>query len=183
MRRRSLHSLMIHPLSMPYFPSICPLSRPPISLTFFAPPDDVLRRPKHCHSQELDWSTLDELSDGMTDPSHLIDFADLGGALDLLDSVDKPHCPGDPEKRKKIIKFILHAILSYHIIPADLDTEKLGLNNTFPTHLKFPHIFDNQPLRLRVQKLIFPPITSVNLFSKILHANILATNGGLTFLY
>lgn len=175
MRKRSLHSLMILPPSRHPFLYICPLSWPPISLTFFAPPDDVLRR--HRHSQDLDWSTLDESSDDMTDPFHLMDIADLGQVLDLLDSVDKPHHPWDPEKRKKIIKFILHAILSYHIIPADLDTEKLGLNNTFPTHLEFPHIFDNQPLRLRVQKLIFPPITSVNFFSKILYANIPATNG------
>jgi len=118
----------------------------------------------------------------MTDSLLLMDFGDLGRALDLLDNVDKPDVPGDPKKREKIIKFILHAILSYHVIPASLDIEKLGLNNTFPTHLEFPHIFDNQPLRLRVQHLIFPPITSVNFFSKILHA-ISATNGELIYPY
>jgi hypothetical protein len=104
-------------------------------------------------------------------------YADLGSALGLLDNVDRPHAPGDPEKRKKIIKFILHVVLSYHVIDAEYGIEKLGAHNTLPSHLKFPNLFDNQPIRLRFERTLVPPITWINLFSKIFFGNISATNG------
>jgi hypothetical protein len=148
-----------------------------IRLTFFAPPDEVLRR-KRDHHPHLQWSALDELWDGMmADPLSLLEYTDLGNALDLMDNVDHPDAPCDPEKRKKIIKFILHVILSYHAIDAEFDIEKLGAYNTLPSHLKFPHLFDHQPIRLRVERTLIPPLTWINLFSKVIFGNISATNG------
>jgi hypothetical protein len=110
-------------------------------------------------------------------PLSLLEHADLGSALDLMDNVDHPRTPGNPEKRKKIIKFILHVILSYHVIDAEYDIEKLGAHNTLPSHLKFPRLFDHQPIRLRFERILIPPITWINLFSKIFFGNISATNG------
>ena len=146
-------------------------------MTFFAPPDEVLRR-KRGHHAHLQWSALDGLWDGMAaNPLSLLEYADLGSTLDLMDNVDHPEAPGDPEKRKKIIKFILHVILSYHVIDAEYDIEKLGAHNTLPSHLKFPHLFDHQPIRLRFERILIPPMTWINLFSKIFFGNISATNG------
>ena len=145
-----------------------------ISLTFFAPPDDVLRRPKRDNNlRKLEWATVDALSDD--DLSSLLEFADLGQVLDLLED-DEGHLPDDPEKRKKILKFILHALLSYHIIPKDYDIVGLGLNNTFATSLVFPHVFDGQPLRLKIQQTLVPPVTTINLYARVIQSTS-ATNG------
>lgn len=187
LRRHSISRRRLLPFSMTHLPSMFILHTPPHPnvecvprLTFFAPPDEVLRR-KHGHS-DLQWSALDELWDGMTaNPLSLLEYADLGSALDLMDNVDHPNHPGNPEKRKKIIKFILHVILSYHVIDAEYDIEKLGAHNTLPSHLKFPHLFDHQPVRLRFERLLIPPITWVNLFTKIFFGNISATNGKASF--
>ena len=149
-------------------------------LTFFAPPDAVLRRKHgHHHPHRLQCSDLDELDvTGMTsDPLSFLEHTTLGSAIDLMDNIDLPKCPGDPEKRKKIIKFILRIVLSYHVLDAEYDIEKLGTANTLPTHLRSDHLFDHQPIRLRVQQTLVPPFTWVNFFSKIF-LNISATNGG-----
>jgi uncharacterized surface protein with fasciclin (FAS1) repeats len=145
-------------------------------LTFFAPPDAVLRRkhrrhrPPHLQSSAL-W-------DAMTaDPLSILEHVDLGSSIDLMDNVDLSDDGTDPEKRKKIIKFILHVVLSYHLLDSEYDIEKLAANNTLPSHLKFHHLFEQQPIRLRVSKTLIPPITSINFFSKIFFANISATNG------
>lgn len=111
-----------------------------------------------------------------TNPLTILEHTDIGDALDLIDRVDHPDHPGDPEKRKKIIKFILHVILSYHVIDGEYDIEKLGAHNTVPSHLKFHHVLDNQPIRLRVESTLIPPVTWVNFFSRIF-LPVSATNG------
>lgn len=138
-----------------------------------------MRRPKRDNNlRELEWATVDALSDG--DLLSLLEFADFGQVLDLLED-DEGHLPDDPEKRKKILKFILHAILSYHIIPKDYDIFGLGLNNTFPTKLVFPHAFDGQPLRLKIQQTLIPHVTTINLYARVIQSTS-ATNGENSFI-
>jgi hypothetical protein len=151
-----------------------------IRLTFFAPPDEVLRRKHRRH--DIQWSALWDAMTG--NPLSILEHADFGSVLELMENVDHPDAPGDPEKRKKIIKFILHIILSYHIIDDEYDIEKLGAHNTLPTHLKFHHhnFFDKQPIRLRVTKKLIPPFTWINLFTRIIFGNIHATNGDSSFI-
>jgi uncharacterized surface protein with fasciclin (FAS1) repeats len=149
------------------------LKDPSANVTFFAPPDAALRR-KHGHHRPPH-KQRPAFWDGMSaNPLSVLEHTDLAAAVDLIDNVHPDH-PGDPEKRKKIIKFILHVILSYHVIDGEYDIEKLGAHNTIPSHLKFRHVFDNQPIRLRVGSTLLPSIT-INFFSKIF-LGVSATNG------
>ena len=154
-------------------------------MTFFAVPDWALhrRKPKHDHEHKLNWASIDALSiaEAATGAHPLANIGNLGQALELLDELEistSDEDDKDKEKRKKIIKFILRAILEYHIIPTDnYPIVRLGLNTTFPTNLSFAGAFDGQPLRLRIDHVVLPPLTTVNFFSKVVHPDVPATNG------
>lgn len=103
---------------------------------------------------------------------------DLANLAYLIDAKTSPHKPDD-EQRKRFIKAILHAILSYHIIPiGSLDIASLGLNTTFPTNLTIPGALASQPLRVRIQRSFLPARTTVNLYTTITRSDVMATNGG-----
>lgn len=102
---------------------------------------------------------------------------DLASLAYLIDAETSPHKPDD-EHRKRFIKAILHAILSYHIVPiGSLDIASLGLNTTFPTNLTIPGALSSQPLRVRVQRSFLPARTTVNLYARITRSDVMATNG------
>lgn len=154
-------------LILHYLSTLLMLNTSQFRLTFFAAPDAALRRKRGHHHPHK------QLSEMSSSPLTILEQIDLADALDLIDSADHP---SDPEERKKIIKFILHVILSYHVIDGEYDIEKLGAHNTVPSHLKFHHVFDNQPIRLRVENTLMPPATWVNFFSRSF-LTVSATNG------
>lgn len=132
-----------------------------VQITFFAPPDKALRREyRHLLTEE-------EIHHGPHD---------LASLAYLIDAKTSPHKPD--EQRKRFIKAILHAILSYHIIPiGSLDIASLGLNTTFPTNLIIPGALASQPLRVRIQRSFLPARTTVNLYTRITRPDAMATNG------
>ncbi|KAF4603966.1 hypothetical protein EYR40_001141 [Pleurotus pulmonarius] len=131
------------------------------SLTFFAVPDWALKKPKDKHPSEDDFASLIDNSSG---------FYDLEAVISMLDA-DKstPDEDEDKEKRKKFLKKILHAILSYHILPDPLTQSDLAANITYATSLELPDgSLDGKPLRVHVEKK--GPIASplkVNFFSTL----------------
>jgi len=147
------------------------------SLSFFAPPDSALPHHKDdlmLHGLSPDFDTYETCLPGPTD------LAEALRLLDILDfSKSQPATDEyDDEKRKKILKFILRAILEYHIIPtAAYDIINLGHNSTYPTSLIIPGVLDSQPQRLRVEQTIIPPRTSINFYTKIIRPNVKASNG------
>ncbi|KDR81415.1 hypothetical protein GALMADRAFT_239299 [Galerina marginata CBS 339.88] len=160
------------------------LDDPSAHLTFFAPPDRVLRRPDHgppSSSSSLGWSVIDKIikySD-FDGAGYIAEFRDLTDALQLLDKLDEaPSDLPDADKRKKFLKLILRAILNYHIIPTDgYDSGALANNLTYPSNLAMPGAFDGKPLRLRVAQTYIPPATTVNFYTRIVQSNIEASNG------
>ncbi|KAF8964070.1 FAS1 domain-containing protein [Flammula alnicola] len=152
-------------------------------LTFFAPPDRVLRRPPGSPPHR-NLSSIDSFvgNSNVDESVFLTEFRDLTEALGLLDELDLTNSASlgslDDEKRKKILKIILRAILSYHILPtAAYDIVDFGNNITYPTKLSISGALDGQPLRLRVTQTVIPPATTINFFTRIIHHDVKATNG------
>ncbi|KAF8810710.1 FAS1 domain-containing protein [Phlegmacium glaucopus] len=146
------------------------------NLSFFAPPDSALPH----HKDDLAPNGLPPVFETY-ETSYLPGPTDLAEALRMLDNLEKSKSATngpDDEKRKKILKVILGAILEYHIIPtAAYDIITLGHNSTYPTNLVVPGVLDSQPQRLRVEQTIIPPRTSINLYAKIIKPNVKASNG------
>ena len=134
------------------------------SITFFATPDEALRCPRH----DKDKATGED--DLIT--SKLPDLCDAHHATENLESLEQ----GDG-KRKKFLKKIIRAVLLYHILPSKLNSVALSNNNTFATKLILPNPLDQRPLRIRVIKGFIPPITVINLHSKVIQPDIPAANG------
>lgn len=102
-------------------------------------------------------------------------YRDLAEVVPLLEELDISG--DDDDKRKKIFKIILRAILSYHILPGTAyGVPELTSNVTYPTNLRIPGTFGGEPLRLRVTQSVVPPVVHVNFFTKIVR-NFKATNG------
>ncbi|KAF7440848.1 hypothetical protein PC9H_001196 [Pleurotus ostreatus] len=131
------------------------------SLTFFAVPDWALKEPKDKHPHEDDFESLIDNSSG---------FYNLEAVVSMLDTGESsPGDDEDKEKRKKFLKKILHAILSYHILPDALTQSELAANITYATSLELPDgSLDGKPLRIHVEKR--GPIASplkVNFFNTL----------------
>ncbi len=104
-------------------------------------------------------------------------FSILEGFIDyqLLDDDDY-----DNEKKREIIKKILTAVLSYHILLEKLPAAELAKNATYPTSLKLDDgSLDSEPLRLRVSSKVklFHPTVNVNFYATITHPDVEAENG------
>ncbi|KAJ6606630.1 FAS1 domain-containing protein, partial [Mycena vulgaris] len=69
---------------------------------------------------------------------------------------------------------LIRSTLEYHIIPSPLDVFSIE-NTTYPTLLTLPNT--EQPLRIRVAQLSRLPVTTLNMFTKIVSPNIKAANG------
>lgn len=115
--------------------------------------------------------------------NYMTEFRNLADAIELLDEFEESSTASDEGKKwKEILKVILRAVLHYHIIPSEsYDIADLNRNTTYPTKLVIPGASDDQPLRLRVSQSIIPPFTAINFFVKVLHPNIKADNGRLSW--
>jgi hypothetical protein len=152
-------------------------------VTFFATPDRALRRHGHHvpHKNHLGVPFIDEIAHNpnFDETISVTGFRDFPTALEMLDEIkfsrsDSPN----HERRKKILKILLRAILRYHMVPATAhDLTGLRSNTTYATGLTISGTYGDQPLRLRVSQSTIPPSTHINFFTSIVRPNIWATNG------
>lgn len=150
----------------------------PYSITFFAPDDKALHRPKEqcCTSEVLFNSTVL--------PAYI-----LGDVLSRLEELDQPQSTSleseedgddndeEKEKKRQFLKMLLRATLKYHILPRRLDVVSLGDKTTHPTHLIIEEALGGNAQRVRTQRKILPPILVVNLYSHVVKPDIKASNG------
>lgn len=124
----------------------------------------------------------------MRSKRHPMDFTAFSGAYasyDLPEIVaeieELENCPDDDpdkERRKKFIKILVKAILSYHVIPKGIDIETLTYNTTYATNLVIPDdALDKEALRVRVSTRLLPPSVRINFFSTVVKPNIGTKNG------
>jgi len=129
-------------------------------VTFFALPNWALQPPEGDKDKELV-------------PSQDSQEFGLGWAINALE-----HAPSDTGcDRKKLLRKFIQAILSYHILPNALDSTKLTQNITHLTKLLFHGAYGDQPLRVRVEHVLLPPVTTINFYSKLVRANVDFSNG------
>jgi hypothetical protein len=104
--------------------------------------------------------------------SFMTDMLHEANSLDALDEDE------DKERRRKIIKYIVSAVLSYHVIPQPFDVLALAKNSTHGTNLTLPDgSLDGKPLRVRVGRAPFSPALTINLFSRVEGPEIVTSNG------
>ncbi|KAF5330776.1 hypothetical protein D9619_005655 [Psilocybe cf. subviscida] len=158
-------------------------------VTFFAPPDKVLRRPREkicshgiclpdLSTPSMPFSNLDTVSE-FDVPALISEYGNFGEAIramEELESMDRVREPDD-DKRKKIIKAVIRAILRYHILPGVFNLERFGENLTYGTNLTVRGALDDQALRLRISRSVIPPATKINFFTRITRPDIKALNG------
>ncbi|KAL0947253.1 hypothetical protein HGRIS_013374 [Hohenbuehelia grisea] len=144
-------------------------------LTFFALPDWAFPKrhgkPNHPHHAGL-------LGDDLSVPgAGMYDLPAVGALLEAVEeSLDSDS--DDKDKKRKFLKKLLHAILSYHILPGGYNEEELAQNTTFATSLSLSDgSLDGQPLRVRVGTFGITKRTSINLYSFVVGPETLATNG------
>ncbi|GJE97068.1 FAS1 domain-containing protein [Phanerochaete sordida] len=157
------------------------------AVTFFAPPDRALKPPKRHggHAPRRD-AAFDEFGvedffggGDVTAGGELELFAALEGFVDaqLLEGSDDDD---DKERKHKIIKKIVTAVLQYHVLPGELSAHELAKNTTYPTALTLHEgSFAGQPLRLRVEQppRLLKPTLSLNFYAKVLFADVQTKNG------
>ncbi|KAF9052740.1 Fasciclin domain-containing protein [Panaeolus papilionaceus] len=152
-------------------------------VTLFAPPDSVLRRPEPKATSQGDYDIFTPFQslESALSSEHVANLVYLSHMLDLEPSkFPDEYCDhaGDKEECRKKLRFILRALLGYHLIPTGAYTvHDLGLNLTFPTNLTIDGAFDSRPERIRVQQSIIPPRTSINFYSRIKEQDLQASNG------
>lgn len=144
------------------------------SLTFFATPDWALPR----HDIGCDLSQLDH------EQNHAA-YATLGqnchwdSLMSGAEELDNSFWLGgrERERRKKMLKLLIRAVLSYEVLPGAIDVYSLGNNITYATKLTIPGFLYGQPLRVRVKQKLLPPSTNINFYSKVVYPNVQASNG------
>ena len=152
-------------------------------LTFFAPPDRVLRQSNFLASNNLSFLRTQDVTNGSLEYSLLSSLSqlrDLAGIVDLIEESTSgiSRAAKDGTDQQVALKTILRAILSYHIVPKiAYDLASLENNVTYPTQLRVPGAFAGKPLRLRVAQNALLPTVNINFATKILHPDIKVTNG------
>lgn len=144
-----------------------------LRVTFFAVPDWALPKKRRDNSDLLALSVD-------ADASVIASTYTLEDAISTLEHVQSCafSASGDKkDKRKKFLKIILRAILSYHIIPSSNSVGTLALNATHATNFSIPGVLGGDPQRISIQHRLLPPSTSINLFSRVVHPNVEGTNG------
>ncbi|KAH8108492.1 FAS1 domain-containing protein [Phellopilus nigrolimitatus] len=136
-----------------------------ITLTFFALPNQAIPKPL-THKQPSRKETLDFAG---TDVS-------LTELVTHVESFDTADMDAQSRPQKEVIKKIVTAVLSYHILPDSLDVAALKKNTTYAT--KLSRVFgalNDGPLRLRVGSAL--PFVRINSYSDVIVPDIKATNG------
>lgn len=85
----------------------------------------------------------------------------------------------DKERRKKMIKYIVNAVLQYHVLPYEANDHDLRYNTTYRTNLKVPVAFGGHSQRVRVSNKYKKKKvqTFLNGRSKVVVSNVKAKNG------
>ncbi|RXW24137.1 hypothetical protein EST38_g1695 [Candolleomyces aberdarensis] len=159
-------------------------------ITFFAVPDTALRHGRRPELQgERDYGHMLELALAGTDihPSEVAaifgnsvpDFATVVLAIDQVDDKFLDEDDPDKERRRKIIRIFVYALLQYHVLPFEHDLFSLLPNTTYPTHLHIPHALGGHAQRIRVahrfERKSFQ--TFVNHVSKVVAGDVRVKNG------
>ncbi|KAF5324822.1 hypothetical protein D9611_004463 [Ephemerocybe angulata] len=173
------------------------------SITFFAVPDTALHHGRDDSEGEIhptyreDYGRLFDvaLADSSYERRDLVsafgdptpDFASIISAIDsvsdysVADDGDGDHDGDDDERkrRRKVIKYIVNAVLQYHVLPFEAKADGLLENNTYPTHLKVPHAMGGHHQRVRVSHKYkkHKVKTFLNHHSKIVVPDVQASNG------
>lgn len=160
-----------------------PITRPQSdkfpSVTFFATPDWAL--PGHgCDKL----SQIDQVTEDNVASFALIQNCHWGDVMSAVEDLDTSLLLDDKkkERRKKLFKLLVRAILAYEVLPEAFDICSLGDNSTYATKLAIPGVLEGQPLRLRVEQGMLPPSTRINFYSKVVYPDVKASNGGFFFL-
>ena len=86
----------------------------------------------------------------------------------------------DKERKRKIIKKIVTAVLKYHILPGVLPAHTLATNNTYSSGLKLSDAsLDSEALRVRISSdpRLMIPQARVNFYASIIHPDVKTENG------
>lgn len=98
-------------------------------------------------------------------------------AYEELAAMESSHDDSEKKRRRKFLRMLIRVILSYHIIPGEVSTQKLSEVSTYPTNLSLRFAMHNEPQRIRVESSLIPPSTTVNFYSKVVSANTQTMNG------
>ncbi len=112
------------------------------------------------------------LADILSNSDEVERFVALESLLDQSEDDDK--------HKREIIKKIIRAVLSYHILPTALPAGELAKNLTHPTSLKLKDgSLDGQALRVRVAAVpkLLHPVLLVNFYARVVLPDIKAKNG------
>lgn len=113
----------------------------------------------------------------LSNPSASLD--DLLSAADVLEA-DYSAADDDKhgDRKKKVIKKIVSAVLSYHVVPHPLPLSAILDNTTYATNLTIGHGFlDGEASRIRVANRFLGFGITVNIFSRVIGFPVAATNG------
>ncbi|KAF5386705.1 hypothetical protein D9615_001731 [Tricholomella constricta] len=147
----------------------CTLSDILPSITFFAVSDSALRQPHRPH-----------LDSNINDIASLIQAYDLSDVVHHVDEFEARSADtkdDDRKQRKKFLKKLVRAILSYHILPSKFDAIGLADNNTFATNLVLPDALGSRSLRIRVAHSLISPTPTINFYSRVVRPDGPASNG------
>ncbi|KAK0445436.1 hypothetical protein EV421DRAFT_1708438, partial [Armillaria borealis] len=142
-------------------------------VTFFATPDWALRKPDEDTLQDL----LRYSGDVMQAQPEMYDLSTAIHAYEELAAMESSHDDSEKKRRRKFLRMLIRVILSYHIIPGEVSTQKLSEVSTYPTKLSLRFAMHNEPQRIRVESSLIPPSTTVNFYSKVVSANTQTMNG------
>jgi uncharacterized surface protein with fasciclin (FAS1) repeats len=145
------------------------------SITFFALPDSAF--PKHgekkggCHHLEDPAKALPGSGEEL--------LLTLSESLDELDGDDDGDDDDERKKRwRKIIRKIIGAVITYHVLPQEVDWPGLLVNSTYATNLTLHDgSLDGEPLRIHVGQKLVPPAIVINYLSYVRGPQNLTSNG------
>ncbi|KAG7452909.1 FAS1 domain-containing protein [Guyanagaster necrorhizus] len=142
-------------------------------ITFFATPDWALRKPEESALQGL----FRYDGDVMQAQPEMYDLSTAIHAYEELANIESFHDDSEKKRWKRFLRMLVRVILSYHIIPGQVDTQKLSEVSTYPTNLSLHFAMHDEPQRIRVESSLIPPRTTVNFYSKVVSANTKTANG------
>jgi uncharacterized surface protein with fasciclin (FAS1) repeats len=143
------------------------------NITFFALPDAAF--PKH-HERNI--TRYQDLATALPGSGEELLF-DLSETLDSFEN-DQDNEDDDDKKKKwrEIIRKIIGGVITYHVLPQELDFPKILVNSTYATNLTLGDgSLDGEPLRIHVGQKIVPPAIVINYLSYVIGHQNLTSNG------
>jgi hypothetical protein len=101
----------------------------------------------------------------------------------VLEEIENRRGAVEDKERKKLLQQVLREVLSYHILPSNINSRSLSSNNiSYPTLLKpSDGSFAGQSRRIRVTGPLLRKKTTINFYSTFKQADIGARNGKVNF--